>query len=403
VADLLLINARLPWPLNDGNALRVLQLVRHLSPEHRCHLVSFNGDDATMAELKRQQVFSSITMLPPFPRRHWSRIFRRDDRDYYRRSYPGHFRHVTGLLQQIIDREKVTTVVPVLLRTEEFTRELRGVRRVIDEYDCLTLAMERELAARQGMGPWERLRRLRRLKKARAAEAALADTCDAITAIAPPDVARLRSLNGDRIPVELVPNGVDAALLERPLPASSGSERAVAFWGNMAFSVNQLAVDWFYRKVWLPFLQPQHVAWIIVGPNPGAPILDLSRRHPEISVPGFVDDLFGCLDPYPVMVNPMVSGTGLKNKVLEAFAVGKAVVSTPLGMEAFPVQDGEHFILANTPEAFGAAVLRLLDDPAERARLAARSRQLAGEHYSWGAAAARWETILFQSGGDQSG
>ena len=73
-------------------------------------------------------------MLRPFSgRRSWWRLLRRDDGDYHRISYPSRFRQVVGELQRIVEREGVTTVVPVLLRTEEFVRlRVEGLALVVD-------------------------------------------------------------------------------------------------------------------------------------------------------------------------------------------------------------------------------------------------------------------------------
>ena len=402
MANLLLISSMISWPIKDGYALRVVELARHLPAEHRCHLACLNGDPDRLPPLLEQDVFASVTLLPPQPRRrHPRRWLRTNDRNYHRVTYPDYFARCTRELQDLVDRESIDTVVAALLRCEEFGRGLQGVTHVVDQTDCLTIALERELAAPASMGLRERLYKKWRLYQARVAEAGLADTADLVTSISPPDVARLRKLTGGRVPVELVPNGISPDLLERPLNAVD-PVRGVAFWGNHSFPVNQLAVDWFYREVWLPHLQPHGVRWTIVGPNAEPAITTLADRHPEIEVPGFVDDLFGYLDRYPVMVNPMVSGTGLKNKALEAFAVGKAVVTTPMGVEAFPVRDGEHCLMAEQPEAFAAAVRQLLDDEAARTGLAMRARELAADSYSWGTVGCLWATILFQSGGVHS-
>ena len=403
MVDILVINSKVPWPLNDGHSLRVYQLARHLPPEYRCHLVCRSAKAEHLADLKAQGVFASITTLPPLPRhRHWRRLFRLDDRHYHRLTYPAHFADAVHTIQDLVDREAVDVVVSVLLGSEEFGRYVHGVRHVVDQYDCNTVALERELAARTDLGWRERLRLRRRLVSIRTHEADLARTCDKITAISPPDVACLTRLTRGKVPVQLLPNGVDSALLHRPLPTSP-PVRGIAFWGNLSFPVNRLAIRWFYEFVWRPLLQPHGIAWTIVGAHAGPDIEALSARHPEISTPGFVEDLFGHLEPYPVMVNPMVSGTGLKNKVIEAFAVGMTVVTTPMGVEAFPVRDGEHCLMADEPQEFAEAVLKLLADPTARHDLAARARDLVARDYSWRVIGERWGATSSKSGGVQSG
>ena len=105
-------------------------------------------------------------------------------------------------------------------------------------------------------------------------------------------------------------------------------------------------------------------------------------------LPGYVDDLRAAVGRYPIMIYPMRSGSGLKNKVLEAFGLGLVVVSTPMGVEALPLaRDGVHLVSATSAPDFAAAVLGLLDDPARRERLREAAHALVGRHY-------RWETWL---------
>ena len=120
----------------------------------------------------------------------------------------------------------------------------------------------------------------------------------------------------------------------------------MAFWGNLAFSPNETALRFFIDEVYEPFLRSADVEVCIVGPNAPAWLTRYAAMTSGSCCPGFVPDLRAAVRAYPVMVNPMLTGSGLKNKVLEAFALGLAVVSTPLGVDAFPgVRDGAHALL----------------------------------------------------------
>jgi len=403
MANILVIAHKVPWPLDDGHSLRVFKLAHHLDAEHTCHLACLPLQAAHAGDLRRQDGFASVTLLPPWPaRRHWRRWLRRGgNRDFYRLAYPAHFARSLVILQDLVDRLAIDVVVASLVHGEEYMRPLQNVAKLLDQYDCATLAVERELAARRDLGFVQRLR-LRSIRRRNCAtESGLAHRCDLLTAISPPDVARLRSLNPDGPPIELVPNGVDAELLAR----TSGSApplRAVAFWGNLGFPVNRLAVEHFYRDIWLPLLQPAGVRWAIVGPHADPWTRQLASEHPEIEVPGFVPDLFAYLDAYPVMVNPMRTGTGLKNKVLEAMAAGKAVVTTRMGVDAFPFSDRVHGRVADTPGAFAAAVLETLDDGEAQRHYGDQARELVRSSYTWEAVGGLWSSLLAKLGGVQS-
>ena len=403
MAQILFLTDRLPWPLDDGNALRVHQLASHLGPTHGCHLACPRRRTQALGELESQGVFRSITLLEPPPnRRSWRRHFRRGDHEFERTAYPRHFAATVARLQDLVDRERIDAVVAVLMRWEEYLRPLRGPAKVVDQYDCATLALERQLATAPPRGRVARWRAERILRRTAAREALLAAHCEMITTIAEPDARRLRELNGPGATIAVVPNGVDSSLLERPRPPLEAAP-GICFWGNLAFPVNEQAVRSFYTRVWRPHLEAEGVRWAIVGPNAGPELRALSDRHELIQVPGFVDDLFDYLRDFPLMINPMISGAGLKNKVLEAFAAGIPVVSTSLGVEALPVRDGVHCRVADAPDELAAAVLALLADPAGRRRLADAAEALVRRDYSWSSVAERFARNLVKSGGVQLG
>lgn len=396
----LVVNKRLPWPLTCGNALRVFELARHRDPDIEYHLACLPSTRERLAELQELGVFDSITMLPAADsRKHWRRYLRRGNRDYWRLAYPKQTAAAEEVLRGIVEHRRIDVVVSVLDLSEQLTRPLVGVAKLVDQYDCFTLAHERQLAAQPGASLLERWRWRHRIANARSQEAGLGQRCDLITAIGPPDVKRLQELNPGA-PVERIPNGVNRDLLDQG-GAGIGTRRAVAFWGNLSFPVNQQAIEFFVSQVWLPYLATNDVELVIIGPHADRTLQSLAAQHEGVTLAGYVDDLFGFLRQFPVMVNPMVTGSGLKNKVLEAFAAGLAVVTTPLGVDAFPEVGTDHCSQADKPAEFAGAVLRLLDDAAFRAHQVTKARDLVQEHYTWESVGARWSDLLRKLGGVQ--
>jgi polysaccharide biosynthesis protein PslH len=104
---------------------------------------------------------------------------------------------------------------------------------------------------------------------------------------------------------------------------------------------------------------------------------------PRIELTGPVTNAVEELARARVAVVPVLAGSGTRMKILEAWAAGRAVVSTPLGAEGLPVRDGEHLLLAGDGGAFAAAVLRLLDDAAGRSRIGAAGRALYEARFTW--------------------
>jgi glycosyltransferase involved in cell wall biosynthesis len=89
------------------------------------------------------------------------------------------------------------------------------------------------------------------------------------------------------------------------------------------------------------------------------------------------------VDPAACVVAPLRIGGGTRLKILDAWALGKAVVSTPAGAEGLAVRDGRNILLAEAPDAFADAVLRVLDSEELRGRLEKEGRASAVERYDW--------------------
>jgi glycosyltransferase involved in cell wall biosynthesis len=104
---------------------------------------------------------------------------------------------------------------------------------------------------------------------------------------------------------------------------------------------------------------------------------------PPITVTGSVDDVRPYVARSTVYVVPLQAGGGSRLKILEAFAMGRPVVSTTVGAEGLTVEPERHIVLADTPEAFTTAIIELMDDPARRERLSREALDLVVRSYQW--------------------
>lgn len=116
---------------------------------------------------------------------------------------------------------------------------------------------------------------------------------------------------------------------------------------------------------------------------------------PAVEVTGEVEDVRPYLAAATLFVAPMVSGSGIKNKVLEAMAMALPVVATPLAVEGLPVRSRENAMIADGAAPFAAAIGQLLSSSDERTRMGEAGRALVEGHYTWEGCAARYE-LLYQ-------
>jgi glycosyltransferase involved in cell wall biosynthesis len=191
-----------------------------------------------------------------------------------------------------------------------------------------------------------------------------------------------------------IPSGVDtAALSPAPEPDRPAAEPAVIFTGNMRWPPNAEAVRWLMREVWPRVAERVPAArLVVVGADPPADVL--AHAGERVEVPGRVPELEPWFERASIVAIPILSGAGIRLKVLDALASGRAIVSTTMGAEGARVVDGEHVLIRDDERSFADAVVRLLEDRAERRRLGANARRLAEERYDWRALGDRFEALL---------
>lgn len=181
--------------------------------------------------------------------------------------------------------------------------------------------------------------------------------------------------------VRVFPNALPE--IARPRVAEGN---AIVFSGNLEYHPNIEAVRWFRARIWPRVREEAPAAeWRLVGSNPQA-VARFIGGDPRIRVVGPVEDAVAHLAEAKVCIAPLLSGSGTRFKILEAWAAGRAVVSTTLGAEGLDARDGEHLLLADDPDDFADAVLRLWNDAALRNRLGDAGWTHYQDRFTWPAA-----------------
>jgi glycosyltransferase involved in cell wall biosynthesis len=195
------------------------------------------------------------------------------------------------------------------------------------------------------------------------------------------DLALMREVAPDQ-EYTVIPAGVDVDYFR---PSNEPIDPTLALWvGGMSWDPNKEAMEYFLDEVWPQVLKMQPSArFEIVGEGTDRLAIAESIRS-SVKGHGRVPDIRPYLARAAVMVVPLRIGGGMRLKILDFFAAGKAVVSTSIGAEGNTATHGEHLILADSSEEMAQSIARVMNDPSERERLGRNGRMLVEREYAWG-------------------
>ncbi|MGD1996366.1 MAG: glycosyltransferase [Anaerolineae bacterium] len=387
---ILFLTPQLPYPPQQGTALRNWGLISELASRHQVSLLSFQAPGQSLrSDSPLGLACESIETIPQ-PARTRSRRLRdlilTDLPDMALRLESAAFRqrlsawlaraafdvvHVEGIeLAPYLDLLESTSPRPFV---------------VFDDHNCEYLLQKRAFvtdlgqprrwhAAAYSFVQWRRLQKY---------EIRACRRSGLVVAVSEPDAHALRELIPELEPL-VVPNGIDLSAYRSDLPPPPEmGEGALVFTGKMDFRPNVDAMLWFARRA-LPRIRqevPQTHVWV-VGQRPHRR-LDVLRDDPAVTLTGRVEDVRPYIAGAAVYVAPLRMGGGTRLKLLEAMAMERAVVATRLGAEGFPLTGGRELLLADTAETFADAVVSLLHDPNRRAALGRAALRFVETRYDW--------------------
>ena len=378
-----------PLPMDSGGKIRTGQLLRHLSRRFDITLVSTTDGhrDAAHApglpELCRR--FHGVPQRAP----------RRGSAAFYLRvlrlalsRYPVTVAGDTSpALRATIDRllgeERYDLMVCDFLQPSLNVLGLRRCPRLLFQHNVESVIVRRHYET--ATHPLVRLFWRQQWQKMARYEREACREFDGVVTVSEVDRRILEREFGARR-VWAIPTGVDT---EHFRPSRDPvEENTLIFTGAMDWLPNEDAILYFATEILEPLraLVPG-VRLTVVGRNPSRRLVDRLASRPEIQVIGRVEDVRPHVARHAVFVIPLRVGGGTRIKVFEAMAMGKAVVSTRIGVEGLPVRDGEHVVLADRPADFAAATARLLKDSTDREALGRRARRYVERHASWSRAA----------------
>ena len=410
-ARVLAITSELPWPLNTGGHIRTFHLLRALAREFNVLLLTVIQRDERDAveQLRREGINVQAAVVGP--RRPWQEIPRVLGAALRREPYVLYRRHNRAALRRLIQQELKWQTPDVVhldhLDPFVFRSLFRDVPLIADLHNVYSRLTERVADEHRGLKGLYLRREARMLARI---EERVTRAANVVMTVSSEEQLTFQQLGGRD--VRLVPNGVDCSAYKhlpvgrewsleisrnalasgfgRTLEPDASAFRLMSgdvaptllYLGAMSWQPNAKAAEFLAREV-LPAVRQRFpkARLQLVGRNPGAEVLALNQL-PGVEVAANVPDVGVYLERATLLAVPLDSGGGTRLKILEAFAAGLPVVSTPIGCEGIDATNGRHLWISSR-ESFADAICDALSNPEASRCLAENARQLALDCYDW--------------------
>ena len=378
----------LPYPPTGGALQRTHHLLREAARRHDIHLVALNQRAILSTEGAVAEAVEHLSRLCPtvevFPMTWdssaWRRMMVRAGSFFTPTPFETNWLasprlrdRVTQLLRQRFDLIHVDSIglMPFVAGRRETAVALTH-HNVESQLVRRRAAMERR--------PWHSLYLHREATKLEGWERRICPEVAVNITVSDLDRARLASVAGDVRSV-VVENGVDVDYFQ---PGVSGvPERGgLIFAGSLGWFANRRAIAHFLEDIW-PGLRADDPNRTVTFAGRDPPPELLSFQDPRVIVTGAVPDMRPYLDAAAIYVCPIREGGGTRLKILDALAMGKALVATGLAVEGLDIIAEVHYLRAERPGEYVEQVRRLESDPELRRRLGSAGRAVVTQRYSW--------------------
>ncbi len=380
---------RFPFPPKRGGKIRPFNMIRHFSEQHEVTVASLvrSDDEAREGEgiaphcahFEMSQVSDPLQMarmvvrLPTLVPSSMGYFYSAD---------------LARRIRQLLRTTRFDLIFVHCSSVAQYVSDVRGIPKILDFGDMdsqkwLEYANYKPFPLSLGY-------RLEGSKMLRA-EKRLAAQFDLCTATTRAEWETLKAYGVD-VPTDWFPNGVDATFFapdETPYEPDT-----ISFIGRMDYYPNQECMTDFCANT-LPLLRAKrpNIKLVIVGADP-SPAMRKLGELPGVTVTGSVPDVRPYVRASALMVAPLNIARGTQNKILEAMAMGVPVVTSTVAAGGVDAQNETHFLVADTPRGYAQTILRVLDSPAERQRLALAGRERMLSNHAWPKSMQRLDDII---------
>lgn len=382
---------RFPYPLEKGDKLRAYNQIKELSKNNEIYLFCVSHTKVLPEHVEQLRPYCQDICCVNSPKlANYKNIVR--NYLHTKSLQIGYWdsRKARKAVKEFVRKVRPDVIYSQMVRTMPWISRL-PYPKVMDYQDALSMNTERRMDQTRGL--WHYILHFE-FKMLRSTEYNAFKIFDALTIISEPDSDAIpRPKNGE---IHIIPNGVDFDFFDRtkiPSPAGAAPKWDIVFCGNMGYEPNVHAAQYLVKEVMpLVWKEVPGATVLLAGANPKHGVSNLASD--KVSVSGYVADIRECYAASSIFVAPMLTGSGLQNKLLEAMAMQLPCVTTSIANDSLGARDGSEVLIGDNAEAFAAHIVSLLHDADKRASLAQSGRQYALDHFSWETSCQQLEAVL---------
>jgi sugar transferase (PEP-CTERM/EpsH1 system associated) len=383
---ILWLKTELLHPVDKGGKIRTYNMLKEMKREHHVTYVTLDDGTATADErAKATEYCHELICIPESRREKFTPGFYFElllnlvsPRPYAIKKYES-----AAMLRKIVELERKNTfdllVCDFLAPAGNVPRTL-NMPVVLFQHNVEAMIWKRHYEVQTNRvkkaylyGQWQKMRRF---------EKEMCRRFDCVIAVSADDRDQMKREYGAEAVFD-VPTGVDVEFF-RPSGAVQAEKHGIVFTGSMDWLPNEDAIRYFMREI-MPLIKNKvpDATLTVVGRNPPPALVDLSKEDPSLVITGRVDDVRPYIENAAVYIVPLRIGGGTRLKIFEAMAMEKPVVSTTVGAEGLPLTHGVELLLADAPETFADAVVKLFGDSQYATELGQRAAAVVRENHGW--------------------
>lgn len=374
---LVMMTSRFPYPLEKGDKLRAFNQIKQLSEKFNIVLIAISDIRVNKEDIEEVRKYCTTIYLIRLSKISilFNLLFQTLTNKPFQVGYFYSSKN-NARIKHILKEEKPDHIYCQLIRVSEYVKNYHQCSKTIDYMDALSKGIERRANKAPFYSKWLFNIEAKRLSNY---ERKVFDYFENQVMISEQDKNFI--IHPDRNKIYCIPNGVDDSFFEN-IDCKKDSD--IVFVGNLSYAPNIEAVHYLVEKIAPYFIKENpNFKILLSGATPSNSIKKLIKDNPNIELTGWVKDIRTSYSRGKVFVAPMMIGTGMQNKLIEAMALGVPCVTTSLANNAIKAIHEESILVADSEQQFINAIEELLSNKDLSEKIIKGAKTLIQKEYNW--------------------